>query len=532
MISRSPGLVSAIGETIFVMELIPIACPGIVAGRYELQQAIGLGRRACTYRAIDRTLCSGKHEARVVLKLYRPGFDEEQESLYARRIEHPSVARILDRGVAETGHRFAVIEYLSGGTLAELDPRPPLRQAVSWARDLARGVQAAHDKGVIHCDIKPENVLLTVQGVPKLADFDLACEFNHAGSERRGTVTYMAPELYRAEPGSVTPAADVYGLGALLFYLLTGRSPHGSGPEEAEEYLEGDDAPPECHAPVTLRRVIERALARDRTHRYRAAGEFADDLDRWLSRRPIDWMRPSGLEISKLWAMRNPALAVAGACAILMGLVGTVGAYGWNLREREHRIAMQLETNRLAQIEIEQAKAKLRRMIEDASNSLLAFAPSEEILPIIGWTHWLGTESLVADDGEFIAGKQHVEMLRRYVEEAETLEGPDGLYGSVMRFALGQALLDNGQPAEAQACFERILTAWGNGRAEHDLLIQRCKALNACSMAEQASFDERDKWARRLDAILSSAEHGVLGNRITKDLVRTRDELAARTATK
>lgn len=307
-------------------------------GDFELRGELGRGGMGVVHRAWQRSL---KRE--VALKLILAGewasadfverFRAEAEA--AAALEHPNIVPVFAAG-EHAGRHFIAMKCIDGPTLArELarrrkahPERPPFEPAAAarLASTIARAMQHAHDRGVLHRDIKPGNLLLDRHGEPHLTDFGLAKLVRRDGGfsgtiAALGTPAYMAPEQ-ALEPRTVTTAVDVYGLAATLYEMLTGRPPFAGGTsvETLRQVVEQDPPPVRRWAPevsIDLETVCLRALAKEPARRYSSAGAFADDLDRWLTGKPVH-ARPVGrLERTWKWMRRHPARAGALAVALL-----------------------------------------------------------------------------------------------------------------------------------------------------------------------------------------------------------------------
>ena len=257
----------------------------LVGGRYELAARIGGGGMADVFRAHDRTL-----DCYVAVKLMRPAFandpefverfHREAEALGA--IDHPNIVRVLDYGASADGP-FIVMELVSGGTLRDLMSacgRVDQYAAAEIVAAIADGLEAAHVRGVLHRDLKPDNVLLDGEGRPKIADFGIArlaaaTAITRTG-ELLGTPQYLAPE--QMSGAVVDERADVYSLGVILYEMLTGTQPTGgTTPSEiVSRRLRVDPRPPSrlvALAPA-LNALVLRALARDPARRVRRAADL------------------------------------------------------------------------------------------------------------------------------------------------------------------------------------------------------------------------------------------------------------------
>lgn len=325
--------------------------------RYTLTRLIGSGASGTVYSATDRHLSEPDSPAEVAIKILSTHRTDQwlarrltEEATKARRVDHPSVVRVLDRGGESTETPFIVYELVKGGDLQswleKRSHRVSVREAVRVSTQIARGVQAAHSAGLVHSDLKPANVLIDEKGQAKVADFGIAARLHRSMMElpsRSGDATsggpvgnlaFIAPEQFRGEPGCFSVPADVYALGGVLFYLLTGALPNGDSPANVAR-LHGDrDAsaasqPPSARAlnskiDFRLDAICKRALAPVPSNRYSSASSLADDLEAWLENRPIAWQRPSVLSVVTLWIKRRPAVAAISAVALLVLLAGVV----------------------------------------------------------------------------------------------------------------------------------------------------------------------------------------------------------------
>jgi serine/threonine-protein kinase len=294
----------------------PPAIPG-----YEILGVLGQGGMGVVYRArqvhMNRVVALKMIRRHALDAAARERFRSEAQAV--ARVDHPNVVRVYDSGEHE-GRPYLAMELVQGGSLKEAcerHPRSP-RAAAELVARLALAMEAAHRQGVIHRDLKPANVLLTADGDPKVADFGLA---RHLGDEagqtqpgdRLGTLAYMSPELAEGRTDALGPATDVYGLGSILYALLTGRPPHqGSSVSEVlDKARRGEVAPPRRfnpRVPAALECVCLKALAADPAGRHASAAALADDLRRYLHRR-------------RLWAWvagAAPALLVVGVAAWLL----------------------------------------------------------------------------------------------------------------------------------------------------------------------------------------------------------------------
>ncbi|MBZ4333612.1 serine/threonine-protein kinase [Corallococcus sp. AS-1-12] len=262
----------------------------LLAGRYQLEQELGRGGMATVFLALDLRL-----SRRVAVKVLHPGLDARfterfrQEAEVVASLQHPNVLAVHDFGEDAVRGPFLVCEWVQGVNLRDLArrlaPVPPEAVALlGW--ELARALEVAHVRGVVHRDVKPENVLVAHGGPLKLADFGIAALADRARLTSTGAVIgslgYMAPE--RIDTGAWSPASDVYAVGVVLFELCTGTTPHaGEGSARLAVSVMTRDAPPLVEAapgtPVALSTLVARCLARDARDRPVDGGALAHELE-------------------------------------------------------------------------------------------------------------------------------------------------------------------------------------------------------------------------------------------------------------
>ncbi|PYI61947.1 MAG: hypothetical protein DMF07_14755 [Verrucomicrobia bacterium] len=311
-------------------------------GNYQILEEIGRGGMGVIYRARQR------HSRRIVaLKRILSYHADSQETLVrfrreaeaAARLDHPNILPIYEVGDNDDGLPSFSMKFAAGGSLHEAAPalhREP-RRIVALMAKVARAVQYAHARGILHRDLKPANILLDGRGEPLVSDFGLA-KWLDATSELTqtlaifGTPGYIALEQASGSAGKITPAADVYSLGAILFYLFTGRPPFlGENALAVIQQAAEKPAPKLRSLAPTLDRDLEticaKCLEREPTARYRSAGDLAEDLERWLAGHSII-ARPVSAPVRALrWSRRNPAFA--GMTALLLALGAAVGVMIW-----------------------------------------------------------------------------------------------------------------------------------------------------------------------------------------------------------
>ena len=272
-------------------------------GDYELLEEIARGGMGVVYRARQVSL-----DRIVAVKMMRPGllateaeirrFREEAKT--AASLQHPNIVAIHEVGEFDGLHYFSM-DFVEGPNLGELVRERPIApaEAARYVRIIAEAVQFAHGKRVLHRDLKPSNVLVDSSGQPRITDFGLARPLDSdAGATATatgallGTPSYMPPEQAAAQPGRLSPASDVYSLGAILYELLTGRPPfRGASQLETVRMVEEQDpVPPRALQPEVSREleaVCLHCLEKDPARRYQSASDLASDLQRFLADEPV-----------------------------------------------------------------------------------------------------------------------------------------------------------------------------------------------------------------------------------------------------
>jgi WD40 repeat protein/tRNA A-37 threonylcarbamoyl transferase component Bud32 len=341
---------------------------------YEILAELGRGGMGVVYKARHERL-----NRLVALKMIRPGGYAEERARFkleaeaVARLQHPNIVQIHEVGEAD-GRPYCALEFVEGGSLAQkLDGKPIApREAARLVEVLARAMQVAHSRNLVHRDLKPANVLLTADGVPKIADFGLARQLDRpaeAGGLTEtgavvGTPSYMAPEQASGRRQDVGSAADVYALGAILYECVTGRPPfQGATPlETLDQVRHQEPVPPSrCNprVPRDLETVCLKCLRKEPEQRYASARELGEDLGRFLRGEPVTAKVASPWERLAKWARRRPAAAAAATLAVLTLFLGIGGGLAWwqyraaeAARERETglRQAAEVAQERLDQV--------------------------------------------------------------------------------------------------------------------------------------------------------------------------------------
>jgi serine/threonine-protein kinase len=288
-----------------------------VLADYEIGESLlGRGSMGVVYKARHLKL------NRVVALKMIAGTSHQASELFqieaqaVARLQHPNIVQIFDIGNCD-GQPFLALEFVEGGSLDQRiagEPQPP-RLAAEMVRTLALAADHAHRHRIVHCDLKPSNILITPEGIPKIADFGVATwlepenQWNQDG-DIVGTPRYMAPEQASGQITSVGPGTDIYSLGVILYEMLTGRPPHfSSTPGETLSLVcKQEPVSPrqwQPRLPRDLETIVLKCLRKEPARRYVTAKALADDLERFLDGNPIQARRISRAERGLIWARKH-----------------------------------------------------------------------------------------------------------------------------------------------------------------------------------------------------------------------------------
>jgi serine/threonine protein kinase/tetratricopeptide (TPR) repeat protein len=352
-------------------------CPSTRIGPYKLLEQIGEGGFGIVFMAEQEQPIRRK----VALKLLKPGMDTKQviarfesERQALALMDHPNIARVLDAGAAESGRPYFVMELVNGVSITEFCDRNRLGLVarLKLFLDVCRAIQHAHHKGVIHRDIKPTNVLVTLhdgEPVVKVIDFGIAKAIGQKLTEQTlftslgqmiGTPAYMSPEQAERSGLDIDTRSDVYALGVLLYELLTGTTPledrrlEAAGFAEMQRLIREEEAPRPSlrlsslgtaatvlagNRGLDARRLAQllsgdldwavmKALEKDRNRRYDTPGRFAEDIERYLRREPMVARPPSTIYHLKRFVQRHRAPVLTG-CALAAALLAGAAVATW-----------------------------------------------------------------------------------------------------------------------------------------------------------------------------------------------------------
>jgi len=313
-------------------------------GDYELLEEVGRGGQGVVYRArqksLNRTVALkvislGQWASEAHLKRFR------REAEAAASLDHPGIVPIYEVGERD-GSCYFSMRFVEGGQLDEVSKRAPmsLRHAAQLIARLAHTVHYAHEHGILHRDIKPGNILLDGEGEALLTDFGLARLLETDSTMTRtlevmGTPSYMAPEQAVGNNAAVSAATDVYGLGAVLYQLLTGHPPFAGGTtyETIKFVLDSEPRRPRLwnrKIDRDLSTICLKCLEKDPKRRYSSALTLAQDLEHWLKHEPIRARRTGIFTRGRKWVRRNPTSAL-----LVASLVALAAAMGWNVWKSE-----------------------------------------------------------------------------------------------------------------------------------------------------------------------------------------------------
>ncbi|MCG6948527.1 MAG: protein kinase [Acidobacteria bacterium] len=331
--------------------------------RYEFVEFIGRGGMGDVFKARDPRL--GRH---VALKFLRRD-DPEQVKRFLReakvqaKVEHENLCPVYEVGEAG-GHSYIAMQYVAGGSIKEIADLVGIQEKVEIMVDVADALHAAHQAGLIHRDIKPANILVdcTPEGAwhPYVVDFGIAREVDTPhdltiSGMVLGTPAFCSPEQVRGETSKLDRRTDVYGIGATLYWFLTGQSPYaGAYPEVVAGVTEKDPLPPhrvDPSIPVDLETIVLKCLEKEQDRRYATAREVSEDLRRFLGREPIA-ARPASLlyKLNK-WIRKNPGLVAAAVIvALSFAALGSLALRSILRTRRQAAIAQSL-TERAKEIE-------------------------------------------------------------------------------------------------------------------------------------------------------------------------------------
>jgi eukaryotic-like serine/threonine-protein kinase len=372
---------------------------GLVAGRrigpYRIVKELGHGGMGVVYLAAR---ADHAFEKDVAIKVVRGGFDRDavsrrfgEERRILASLDHPNIARLLDAGVTGEGLSYFVMEYVDGIALDAYceTGRLSLPERLRLFLDICSAIEYAHQRLVVHRDIKPRNILVTAGGTPKLLDFGIAKLLDQDGGDgltrtglRAFTLEYASPEQVRGEPIAVT--SDVYALGVLLYQLITGHRPYGAADRAESDLVRAICSEPPISPVVAAREgtrfrvdielewVLLKALRKEPDRRYQSVGQLADDVRRFLGAQPVLAGPDSRRYRARKFVSRHRG-AVAAVALVTLSLVSGMTATLWQARRADEQRAR-------AELRFQNARRLANAMVFELNDAIEAGGTSARAL--------------------------------------------------------------------------------------------------------------------------------------------------------
>ena len=497
----------------------PAAWVGRQIDDYRILRVIGAGGMGVVFLAQQRhpkrmvaikTLHAGLHQADLLAR-----FQQEAEIL--GRLKHPGIAQIYASGRTDASLGsvpYIVMEFVEGAPLLEFCNKLDTRARLQLLMRVCEAVEHAHVRGVIHRDLKPGNILVQADGLPKVLDFGVArlTGEEHGPSELTsagmviGTIAFMSPEQALGEPGGVDIRTDVYALGMIGYRMLTGEMPyevtsHNLG-RALQQICESAPAPLSRHDrryAGDLETIFHKVLAKDKDARYQNAAELAEDLRRYLADEAILARRASVFSDVRRFARRNKVL-VGAAAMVLLSLVGAVMvSTRFALDEQAQRLQADVVVN------------SMRRMLSGANP---VFAKGEDVT-LRAWIE-AGEEQLQLDLDSAPAARGRIRAtlaetfkalgeldraLAYYTAaRADFVEaGVSGLEAELVAVGAAGVLLDSGRVREARQQLDELLANPGDNASPARVEARLHLAVALATLGENAAANA--EFARGFDAL-------------------------------
>jgi serine/threonine protein kinase len=479
---------------------------------YSISGELGRGGMGVVYRVQQ------KNPVReVALKIVAPGSLRAKEERQRFRMEieamaamtHPGILPLYETGEDDLGRPWFTMLLADGGSLAERVPTlgGDWRRIASLIAELADAIQYAHGRGILHRDLKPANVLFDSADRAYVADFGLAKWADRDASLTASTMfllgspAYMAPEAASGGSKAATTASDIYGLGTILYELLTNHRPydHGTAAQILARIVAESPVPPRQRMktiPRDLEVITQKAMARDPARRYASAAALADDLRLWLGRRPI-LARPVGpAERLQIWARRNPALAALSA--LFLTSILAAGFLLWRANQRLTASLNDLEAN------VDYMTSTLPERIQPLGRLDLLDDVFENVAKHYARTDARTDPASLAREAEFLTNWAQilrprgqmtaaVERLRAAMVKARAATDGRAAPAAAIRARmntgrrLAELLIEAKQPAEARAILDGSI-AFADAASSNDLthrILRADLAMERCFLAAE-----------------------------------------------
>lgn len=490
--------------------------PGMRVGKYVIQKVLGEGGMGVVYLAEQES-----PRRKVALKVIRPGYFSqsllrrfEYEAQVLGRLQHPGIAQIYEAGVSNEGKGtpYFAMEYVEGRPLNEYVRQSGMtpRDCCSLMIKVCEAVNHAHQRGVIHRDLKPGNILVDARGQPKVLDFGIAratdadlqvTTIQTNMGQLLGTLPYMSPEQVAADPNQLDTRSDVYALGVILYELLAGRTPLDLRKKmihEAARVIREEEPTRLSAIHRTLRgdldTIVGKALEKDRARRYQSASDFAADLQRHLNHEPVFARPPSMRYQFSKFAQRHRATVTA-AGLVLVALVGGVIGTTWGmLRANENaRLAEtnEREANRNAKLaelraqdektakeQAESEAAKYGRVIDFLQGMLISVNP------------------YTADNPVDVTVREVVDQAAKDIKAGSAADQPE--VESAVQFSLGVAYAALDLAPQAEEMLKASLATRLKVLPPDSHEITDCEAELSEMLRLQGRFEEAEEMARRV----------------------------------